>query len=204
MNKTPVKLHARKDNVFSPSYLHELRSQILLSPYLSTSQLSESFADTQGFSLVFKRSTINLVEKHFPFFKPFLEVALKESCNAFYLNTLILNSGNSVAEHVDCSIAEYDMIYTNPRLVSVFYVDVPQDIQGGELVLRLEEENRQIRPKTNSLIFFLGNLYHRVNQVTSSKPRISLVCEQYNLSPERLNNIPDFEIQSGASNAMQK
>jgi hypothetical protein len=197
MNKTPVKVYSRRDNLFSPKYLDELRSQIILSPYLSNSQLSESFADTKGFSIIFKRSSIEQVEKHFPYLSGYFKEVLKSSCNAFYLNTLILESGNSVAEHTDCSISSYDMIYTNPFLVSVFYVDIPNDLQGGELVIKVKEEELQIKPQINTLIFFLGNLGHKVNKVKSSQPRISLVCEQYNLNAERLQKIPEFEIKSG-------
>lgn len=198
MNKTPVKIYARKENVFSQAYLRELRSHILNSPYLNVSQLGESFTHTKGFSVVFKGSSINKVINNFSWLKPYFEVTLKEACNAFYFNVLILESGTRVEEHTDCSICSYDMIYTNPRLVSVFYVDIPKDIQGGELVLHLGEKHWEIKPQTNSSIFFLGNLFHQVNQVTSSQPRISLVCEQYHLSSERLQNIPEFEIKSGA------
>jgi hypothetical protein len=56
----------------------------------------------------------------------------------------------------------------------------------------------QIKPLTNTLLFFRGNLQHSVNQVKSSQARISLVCEQYNLSKTRLKQIPEFEIQSQA------
>jgi FkbM family methyltransferase len=37
-----------------------------------------------------------------------------------------------------------------------------------------------------------------VNPVDCSSSRISPICEQYNLSAERLKNIPEFEIKSGA------
>jgi predicted 2-oxoglutarate/Fe(II)-dependent dioxygenase YbiX len=89
------------------------------------------------------------------------------------------------------------MIYTNPLLVSVFYVDVPNDLQGGELVIKVKNEELQIKPQINTLVFFLGNLSHKVNQVKSSQPRISLVCEQYKLDADRLQSIPEFEIKSG-------
>ncbi|MBJ7294855.1 MAG: hypothetical protein JHC73_00660 [Dolichospermum sp.] len=46
---------------------------------------------------------------------------------------------------------------------------------------------------------FMGNLLHSVNPVQSSKPRISLICEQYTLEPNRLESIPEFEILSGAN-----
>ena len=196
MNKALIKTHYKKDNVFSIEYLQELRSHIITSPYLSNSQLSKSFTDTKGFSVIFKRSSINLVEQHFPYLAGYLQESLKLSCNAFYLNILILENGNSVAKHSDCSISSYEMIYTNPRLVSVFYVDVPQDLQGGELIIKTESKELKIKPQANTLIYFLGNLIHGVNQVKSSQSRISLVCEQYCLSSQRLKNIPDFEIKS--------
>ncbi len=198
MSKTLTKIHSCRHHVFSSDYLQELRSQILLSPYLNTSQLSTSFAGTKGFSIVFQRSSIERVEKHFPFLKLYLQSTLKSSCNAFYCNVLILENGGEVTEHTDCSIATYDMIYTNPRLVSVFYVDVPQDIQGGELVIKQGSESLAVKPQTNTLVFFLGHLIHQVNQVKSTQSRISLVCEQYSLSSQRLANIPEFKIESDA------
>jgi predicted 2-oxoglutarate/Fe(II)-dependent dioxygenase YbiX len=171
--------------------------EILSSPYLAASQLSESFAGTKGFSLVFKRSGIGEVERHFPFFQPYLRVALMPDCNAFYLNPLVLEGGTRVEPHVDCSLSDYNQLIAIPIIVSVLYVQVPSDLQGGELVLQ-ERGNKvgQIQPQTNTLLYFRGDLTHSVNQVKSSQARISLVCEQYNLSETRLQQIPEFEIQS--------
>jgi hypothetical protein len=193
-----TKCYAQRHNAFSWDYLNELRSQILSSPYLAASQLSQEFAGTKGFSVIFKRSGLSEVERHFPFFEPYLKLALKQACNAFYLNPLILEGETHVEPHVDCSISSYEMVYTNPNLVSVLYVQVPQELQGGELVLQIRENQVvQIQPRTNTLLFFLGNLLHSVNKVKSSQPRISLICEQYNLSENRLQHIPEFEIKSG-------
>lgn len=173
--------------------------QILSSPYLAASQLSESFAGTKGFSVVFKRLGIGEVERHFPFFQPYLSVALMPTCNAFYLNPLVLEGGTRVEPHVDCSLSDHGKFIAIPTIVSVLYVQVPPDLQGGELVLQ-EREHKvgQIRPQTNTLLYFRGNLTHSVNEVKSSQARISLVCEQYNLSETRLQQIPEFEIQSRA------
>ncbi|MDJ0713521.1 MAG: FkbM family methyltransferase [Prochloraceae cyanobacterium] len=195
---TPIKCYAQKRDLFEDEYLSELRSQILSSPYLSASQLSEGFAGTKGFSVIFKRSGMAEVERQFPFFAPYLKIALKQACNAFYLNPLVLEGETRVEPHVDCSISSYDMVYTNPNLVSVLYVQVPEDIQGGELVLQPSEDKViQIQPRRNTLIYFLGNLMHSVNEVKCSEPRISLICEQYNLDQTRLEKIPEFEIKSG-------
>jgi Rps23 Pro-64 3,4-dihydroxylase Tpa1-like proline 4-hydroxylase len=200
MNQTITKYYAQKYNLFSVNYLNNLAKNILDSPYLASSQLSESFNGTKGFSIVFKRSGISQVIQQFPFFQPYLEIALKKGCNVFYLNPLILENGNRVEPHIDCSISSYAMIMTIPRLVSVLYVQLPKDLQGGELILQLKgtevTQTAQIKPEINKLVYFLGSVMHSVNAVKSSQARISLICEQYNLSEERLNSIPEFEIKS--------
>ena len=203
MNKILTKCYAQKHNVFAVEYLDKLRSQILSCPYLAASQLSESFTGTKGFSVIFKRSGISEVEQHFPFFKPYLQVALKQACNAFYLNPLVLEGGTRVEPHVDCSISSYDMTFTIPNLVSVLYIQVPQDLQGGELVLQADHQVGIIEPRTNTLLYFRGDLLHSVNEVKSSQPRISLICEQYNLSATQLEHIPEFEIKSAADTAIR-
>lgn len=200
MKTTLTKCYAQRHNVFPIEYINELRSQLLPSPYLAASQLSDSFAGTKGFSVIFKRSGIGEIEQHFPFFEPYLKVALKQACNAFYLNALVLERGTRVEPHVDCSISSYGMTFTIPNLVSVLYVQVPHDLKGGELVLQTNEHQvGTIHPRTNTLLYFRGDLVHSVNEVKSSQPRISLVCEQYNLSETRLQPIPEFEIKSGVN-----
>lgn len=170
--------------------------KILSSSYLGVSQLNNNFAQTKGFSVIFKRSGIEEVERHFSFFKPYLNIALKSSCNAFYLNPLLINEGGSVRAHIDCSISSYTSIMTIPSIVSVIYVEVPPNLQGGELVLQYRENQvGQIQPQTNTLLYFRGDLTHFVNEVKSSETRVSLVCEQYKLSTTQLEQIPEFEIQ---------
>jgi predicted 2-oxoglutarate/Fe(II)-dependent dioxygenase YbiX len=76
-------------------------------------------------------------------------------------------------------------------------VEVPKDIQGGELILA--NRNRSvacIRPHTNTLILFQGDLTHSINPVTCSGIRLSLVCEQYRLDAEELQEIPEIQIES--------
>jgi 2OG-Fe(II) oxygenase superfamily len=194
-----TRCYAKRTNVVSLAYLEELRSAIVTSPYVAGNNLSDNFTSTRGFSVVFTRAGIPQVIRQFPYFQTYLEVALKSACNAFYLNSLIIESGGRVATHVDCSLSSYGKVWTIPNLVSVLYVYVPAELQGGELVLENEEvQLAQISPQFNTLIHFIGNLFHSVNPVQSSQPRISLICEQYNLDPDRLQAIPDFEILSAA------
>jgi predicted 2-oxoglutarate/Fe(II)-dependent dioxygenase YbiX len=161
--------------------------------------LNRDFIGTKGFSLVFQRSGLGEVEQQFPFFKPYLNIALQPTCNAFYLNPLLLQTGSRVDPHIDRSLRSYCKTIEPPALVSVLYVQVPATLQGGELVLRHNKRQvGQIRPQLNTLLYFQGNLTHSVNEVTSPGTRLSLVCEQYSLSETELLEIPEFTIESRA------
>ena len=198
-SKPIVRSHARRFNCLHVDELTALAQKILVSPYLATSQLSESFASTQGFSVIFRKEGIPTVVEHFPELSTYLKAALKSLCNAFYLNILILTEGSCVTEHIDCNICEYFQELVSPCLVSVLYVQVPQNMRGGQLVLSLDsQEIATIQPQENMLLHFLGHLTHRVQSIQTSQPRISIVCEQYNLKEEWLVHIPNFAIKSRA------
>jgi hypothetical protein len=204
----PPRCYARRPNSLPIESLVALQTAILASPYLADSQLDHAgFQGSRGFSVVFTRSGIHRVLSRFPEFEPYIQRALKSACNAFYLNPLLLAEGTGVAPHVDCSISSYGMEMAVPTLVSVLYIHIPSDMQGGNLILSLDDSeadsmNHQplavLQPQVNTLLHFLGFLTHSVTPVQSKHTRISLVCEQYTLSEERLASIPEFEILSGA------
>ena len=197
--KQTARSHARWFNCLPVDELTALAQKILVSPYLATSQLSESFASTQGFSVIFRKEGIPTVVEHFPELSTYLKAALKSLCNALYLNILILTEGSCVTEHIDCSICEYFQELVSPCLVSVLYVQVPENMRGGQLVLSSDsQEIATIQPQENMLLHFLGHLTHRVQFIQNSQPRISIVCEQYNLKEEWLVHIPNFAIKSRA------
>jgi len=151
---------------------------------------------------VFRRSGMGEVERQFPFFKPYLDRALQSSCNAFYLNPLLLQTGSRVDPHIDRSLRSYCKTVEPPAWVSVLYVQVPSDLQGGELVLRRQKQQvGQIKPQINTLIYFQGDLTHSVNAVQTTGTRLSLVCEQYSLSDTELDEIPPFTVESRAVKA---
>ena len=191
------KYYSLKSNAFSIDYLKSLEKQILSCPYLAASQLSDSFAGTKGFSVVFKRSGIEQVEHRFSFLQQYLKTALNATCNVFYLNPLIIESGTGVEPHIDCSISSYIKKHTTPTIVSILYIKVPNDLKGGEL--QLQKNNLQlekIKPQANTLLYFRGDLRHSVRQVKSLETRISLVCEQYNLEDNLLERLPEFKIET--------
>ena len=182
---------------FSQNYLSELQGQILACPYFAVNNLNRDFVGTKGFSIVFQRSHLITVEQNFPYFKSYLDRALQPECNAFYLNPLLLKSGSRVDPHIDRSLRSYCKTIEPPALVSVLYVEVPIDLEGGELVLQSNKRQvGKIAPQSNTLLFFQGDLTHSVNPLTSPGIRLSLVCEQYNLEDQQLWDIPEFKLES--------
>ncbi len=198
-DKETIRCYARRFDCLPVEELTTLAKKILVSPYLGVSQLSEGFASTQGFSVIFRQEGIPHVVEHFPELAPYIKATLKPFVNAFYLNILVLTEGACVDAHVDCSICEYFQELVTPQLVSILYVQVPQDMKGGQLVLSLDSEKEvgRIQPQENMLLHFLGFLTHRVESVQASTSRVSIVCEQYNLKDEWLVQVPNFAIKSG-------
>lgn len=192
--------YTEREQAFEPLYLSELQGQIQASPYLAVNNLNRDFVDTKGFSVVFRRTAISEVTRRFPWFRPYLEVALLPDCNAFYLNPLLLKNGSRVDPHIDRSLRSYCKTIDPPSTVSVLYVVVPTDLDGGELVLRTPRKQvGQIRPQAGKLILFQGDLTHSVRAVKSTSSRLSLVCEQYCLDEKELSDIPELTIESRAA-----
>jgi hypothetical protein len=70
-------------------------------------------------------------------------------------------------------------------------------MEGGELVLK--SNNRQIgkiKPQTNLLVYFQGNLTHSINSVKTPGNRLSLVCEQYDLTDREIEDVPIHSVES--------
>jgi len=66
-----------------------------------------------------------------------------------------------------------------PAQVSVLSVRVPNDLQGGELILQNgKRQVAHIQPQTDTLLWFQGDLTHSINPVTSSANRLSLICRR--------------------------
>ena len=185
---------SRRQNAFPEAWLDEVRGRILKSPLLAASTLNAGFAGTQGYSLTFRRDGLDKVHKHFPEFVPYLETAMYKDGNAFFLNPLLIMKGARVAPHIDCSLKSWTRpdVPPYPQKVSVLYVQVPADMQGGELILHRRRPITTVRPRTNLLVEFQGSLRHEVCAVECSTPRISLVLESYLLPDELLDRVPEF------------
>lgn len=194
-----LKYYRQQSNLFTEIYLHDLWGEIQASPYFAVNNLNRDFVGTKGFSVVFQHVGLAKVEESFPFFKSYLDLALQPNCNAFHLNPLQLKEGSRVDPHIDRSLRSYCKTIEPPAFVSVLYVNVPENMEGGELVLSCNKRRvGQIKPQRNNLVFFQGDLTHSVNAVKTPGNRLSLVCEQYSLDDEELEQIPIFTIESRA------
>lgn len=188
-----------KRDAFPDSYLVDLRAQILANPLLAGNNLTGDFVGTQGFSIVFRREAIPQVVQRFPWAGPYIETLFEADCNAFYLNPLILRADSSVAPHIDRSLRAYCRSIETPKLVSVLYVAVPEGLRGGELMLTHGKRAvGRVTPQANKVVKFQGDLLHSVTAVDSAVKgqRISLVCEQYDLLPDDLAQIPLLGLES--------
>ena len=192
-----MKHFQQQPKAFSSEYLNNLWGEIQACRYFAINNLNRDFVGTKGFSVVFRRSHISTVEQKFPYFKPYLDLALQPGCNAFYLNPLQLKEGSRVDPHIDRSLRSYCKTVEPPAVVSVLYVRLPENMEGGELVLKSHKRQLgQIKPQANTLVYFQGDLTHSVNAVKTPGNRLSLVCEQYSLSEAELAEIPEFTVES--------
>jgi hypothetical protein len=197
----------RKPEALPAETVEAIRAEILGSSLLGDTTLSSSFSGTYGFSLAFRRESISQVMSRFPAFGPFLEAALLPDCNAFLLNPLLIQNGRGVDAHLDRSLSSYGAGNACPIAVSVLYVQVPENLSGGEL--RLYHRGKQVDavvPRPRTLVTFRGDLVHEVVGVAAGAPalssaRVSLVVEQYRVRPELMAWMPLFDLRSrtGAS-----
>lgn len=127
------------------------------------------------------------------YLKPFIdEVVDTDKYNAFYLNALIIDDGNSVDTHIDVSLDRYIGFVVKAHNVSVLYLRVPDDMVGGELKLYLGNVIQSVKPEAGKIISFDG-YPHSVDVTHTKHQRISLVLESYYLMEELYSKIPTFK-----------
>lgn len=191
------------EGLFEQSFLEQAARFVREHPLLSVTTLNARFSGTQGFSIALTRSGFPRLEKSFPWFYRYLETVVPTRCNAFFINPLVIAEGSHVAPHIDRSLGSWCRpdVAPYPVKVSVLYLEVPDDLQGGRLLLhppRLAFHKKpEIVPRTGLLFEFRGDLRHEVAEVTQARtPRISLVMEHYEMPPYLLRKIPEFFVRS--------
>jgi hypothetical protein len=173
--------------------LTELEEGIVQSPHLGPSPLGAEFVRTEGFSIVFRRQALSRVLGHFPWLERCLGRATFRGTNAFYVNPLVLEVGSRADAHADCRVLVHENVRIVPTLVSVLYVHCPPDLVGGTLHLGVGTEHEvRIQPASGDLVHFKGDVVHSVSEMKAGAARVSIVCEQYNLSDDLLARYPEL------------
>jgi len=204
--------------------LESLREALLASRFVARSPLMGTFQASKGFAFIFTEEGKATLLERFPFLADYLSLVMEPATtrallpwrerlfgprkerlrpNAFYLNLLLLEAGKGVGRHIDATLQDPSGVRgAVPEYVSVLYLTVPSDVQGGGLhLLREDQTVGTIRPRPGLLVQFRGDLQHEVQPFTGGEAgavRASLVCEQYAFEPEALARIPTFRIQSKA------
>ena len=216
-------LVVRREAHLSAEAFAALRKCALDHPKLRvTGALNDSsFGKTRGFVVKFNEDGIERFRKN-PDYACFVDVfdGLREPLtNAFVMNVLLCDLGDydaydakemSVDLHLDDTVGISSKHTFVAHQVSVLYVSVPEDMEGGQLELfsygngtvpTNAEPNDAVEPKENLVVTFRGDAFHRVRsyRTRSARERVSLVLEQYYIGDEHYAKTMAFE-ESSTSN----
>ena len=178
----------------------------------------EGFSKTRGFVLKFNEEGERDRFRRDPDYECF--VGLFDDlrlplANAFVVNLLLCELEDyetydanrfSVGLHLDDTVGIDSKHTFLAHQVSVLYVSVPEDMQGGELhVFEYGDNKRDIKeedapdraviPEENLLVTFRGDAYHRVRsyRTRSKRERVSIVIEQYYIDDAYVPSTVGFE-----------
>jgi hypothetical protein len=197
----------------------QLAGDLQASAFTSPNTLAGTFSDSRGFALSFTHEGLPELARRFgslktffdrvskvlparkmlPWHKRFTTSGQQFHCNAFYLNFLLLDSKAAIAPHVDATLSqEAGDLALRPEVVSVFYIDVNPKMRGGNLGIYTSQGRHLVKPKSNLCVHFRGDLTHEITPIENDEPlsRMSLVLEQYRLTPEQLQRIKPFRLHS--------
>lgn len=192
--------HTETPGKFSEAECQALASAILESQFCRENPLSSAFKGSSGFEVIFTREGEAEFRLRAPMLVPFFDAVTSASSNAFFVNVLVMGDGVQARPHLDCSLDPYLGGHRAPELVSLLYVQVPDDLEGGVLTLwgrpkDLDKSGRsgyeaEVTPMTGLLVQFDGEVVHSVSKVTTKSHRIGVIVEEYRLEEEKLALVP--------------
>lgn len=214
------------DDALDAGAVAALSAGIAQTQLVGESQLVGGFVTTRGFGIACHRDAVDDAVARAPFLRRFVDLALDsalrdrarppsfvdrlgaffvDDVTALYLNVLQVPPGGAVERHVDATlgVTPGDARALVPRVVVALYVDVPPDLQGGELRLfRGDTPVATVKPAPGRLVCFDGRLAHEVTATTSASTRLSCVAELYRLPRRRLKALPRVRVQSNGFKAV--
>ena len=198
-------LVTRSDDFLSDEAFESLRKCALEHPKLHVAgELNgETFGKTRGFVLKFNEDGLERFrsKKEYACFVDVFDRLRAPLTNAFVMNVLLCElqdysaydaNGMAVGLHLDDTVGIFSKHEFVAHQVSVLYVSVPEDMEGGQLELfpygngatpENVEPTEAVEPKENLMATFRGDAFHRVRayRTRSKRERVSLVLEQYHI-----------------------
>lgn len=216
-------LYTLEPSVFTDDELAQLKSNILnmslVEESVTTTLNPTQFTYSRGFMLRFNLEGIPQLqddERYQPLL-PIFNKLRRDDTNAFVFNVLTAKSKTFqkavVGWHVDDTVGideDLDVSFVAHE-VSVFYLQVPQDMEGGGLKLidlrgdisqvnldsdvNSQEVREEVQPQENSIVRFRGDACHQVMGYKTETPleRVSVVLEQYKIPPYYYKDTYRFE-----------
>ncbi|KAA8497502.1 hypothetical protein FVE85_5087 [Porphyridium purpureum] len=199
-----------------PSYMdndtfNKMRDCLIDHPHIQRNHLNpDGFKYTRGFVIKFSDLGIPKFRAETLFncgsfnpLLPFFDKARDIRANGFVMNVLVADKPNNASELVVGRHVDNTLKHSRPNTdflahtVTVLYLSVPPDMEGGELeVLGTREQYEEgggtvksrITPVQNKGARFRGDAYHQVRGYTTEtdQRRVSLVLEQYRV-PRRFH-----------------
>ena len=161
----------------------------------------DSFGKTRGFVLKFNEDGVAQFQSDSAYecFAPVFDRLRVPLTNAFVMNLLLCELGDydeydanglAVGVHLDDTVGVSSKHSFIAHQVSVLYLSVPKDMEGGQLDLFSYgdgatpgdgDPEEVVVPEENLMATFRGDAFHRVRsyRARSRTERVSLVLEQY-------------------------
>ena len=174
-----------------------------------------SFGKTRGFVIKFNEDGIERFRSDgaYECFAPVFDRLRVPLTNAFVMNLLLCELGNydeydanglAVGVHLDDTVGIFSKHSFIAHQVSVLYLSVPSDMEGGQLDLFSYgdgvtpgdgDPEEVVAPEENLMATFRGDAFHRVRsyRARSKTERVSLVLEQYFIDDRHYGKTKRFE-----------
>ena len=216
-----------KEDYLRPWEYNELKECLLNHPklYVESALSGNAFSKTRGFVVKFNNDATFLNHPDYACFGELFQKMQLPQTNAYVFNALLCevseyddwkNNRTAVGLHLDQTVGMKEEWHDwLAHQVNVLYMDIAEDMVGGELELwrygkgdlkklDLKSPHARVTPKENTMVAFRGDSFHQVRafRTNTRKRRLSLVLEQYKINEKHYDNTIEWTEES-KSNMME-
>lgn len=168
-----------EENILTETERKKVVDWITQNEYLDSFNNTSDNEDTSraAFSVTFKSTDLPEI----------LNFMKDKRTNIYNMVGIVTHKSGDIPEHVDDDFVWYmkdndmpGMFIKHPNTTCVYYANVPEDMTGGDTILKYDDIVT-VPPKQNSTVEFTSDTPHSVTAMQASGPRVVLVCEKYTL-----------------------